>query len=106
MNFLLQYNTKIKQTCFSICFFFNCLQRWRDEGIQKRFIVKNIYIYAQNNYWYLMTHSDDILLFEFQSPQERVISLLQLLYIGLGGGEQIFDPLTLSNPCFWEYLFA
>lgn len=53
-----------------------------------------------------MTHSDDILLFELQSPQERVISLLYLLYIGLGGGEQIFDPLTLSNPCFWEYLFA
>lgn len=73
---------------------------------EKIYCKKYIYIYAQNNYWYLMTHSDDILMFEFQSPQGRVISLLYLLYIGLGGGEQIFDPLTLSNPCFWEYLFA
>lgn len=69
---------------------------------EKIYCKKNIYICAKQ----LLVSHDDILLFEFQSPQERVISLLLLLYIGLGGGEQIFDPLTLSNPCFWEYLFA
>lgn len=61
---------------FYYLFILQLLATMAGRGYTEKIYCKKKYIYAQNNYWYLMTHSDDILLFEFQSPQERVISLL------------------------------